>query len=587
MRTTELEIERKFLILSDSPELATILAKSDYYLIRQGYFPTDSIEYSDRVRLIYGCGFEKAERTRKTGLSALERNEETEPLDFKEGIILYESAPWKIEKTRFNFGRFELDVFQGPLAGLKILEIELEHTDEEIELPPGLELREVTDDPRYLNMNLAQLGSLEELGMYVADKFTFVLDAGIAYCQERIVDLIKKNDGLVILPVAGPSASGKTSRVSAVLASGFGNKAAILKMDDYFIGRERMVELGLGDNFDSPYAVDMQLFAEHLKELALGNTIQKPTYSFETGQRVGTESFVPPPLLLIVDGIFALHPMLAELYDFSVFVDVSTHGALWRRLLRDTERTGQSGEDIFVQFAQMVHPASGLYVDPQKDFADVIIENEMVPHEEMRFEDEREVAVKVLLSENPEDGRPEFSFSEAFEMFTELGCKPTERDSVSQIDTYYYFPTTAIMLDTEIVRVRVERSDDSSSLTLTYKGPRDDRDFSRGKRSIKFHRDMNAQEVRGLLVGMGYRAMDTTPHGTTVEKLRYFYSYPPDSTITLAFDMVFFPFHRNFIEIQGESYEGVMRVVKRFKELGVPAELLTRASYLELYLLSQ
>ena len=53
----------------------------------------------------------------------------------------------------------EIDVFESP-PGLVILEVELEHDDEVVELPAWLgEWREVTDDPAYLNANLARLGA--------------------------------------------------------------------------------------------------------------------------------------------------------------------------------------------------------------------------------------------------------------------------------------------------------------------------------------------------------------------------------------------------------------------------------------------
>lgn len=64
-----------------------------------------------------------------------------------------------IEKIRFTIDRWELDRFLGPLDGLTLLEIELEHEDEPIPEPPtGVKvLREVTDDKRFVSGRLARM----------------------------------------------------------------------------------------------------------------------------------------------------------------------------------------------------------------------------------------------------------------------------------------------------------------------------------------------------------------------------------------------------------------------------------------------
>lgn len=71
-----------------------------------------------------------------------------------------------IEKTRYNFpfaGKiFELDVYQGELSGLVVLEVELQHRDDKVEMPPGWDVEEVTDDPRYKNRNLAEPGAMKQ-----------------------------------------------------------------------------------------------------------------------------------------------------------------------------------------------------------------------------------------------------------------------------------------------------------------------------------------------------------------------------------------------------------------------------------------
>jgi len=64
-----------------------------------------------------------------------------------------------LEKTRYREpwgGRtWEIDVFEGENAGLVVAEIELASAADDVQLPPWAG-KEVSDDPRYFNSNLAQ-----------------------------------------------------------------------------------------------------------------------------------------------------------------------------------------------------------------------------------------------------------------------------------------------------------------------------------------------------------------------------------------------------------------------------------------------
>ena len=153
------EDERKFRIISWSPEALNMLIENNSTLIRQGFLHLDP---TVRIRLMYGekNGALFTVKERISNIRLLEREEE---IPFIEGQELYDTAQYSLEKMRFTSGRFEIDIFLGKLTGLEMLEIELDNPEEEFDLPEGLELEEVTDDLRYLNVNLAQLSSLDEL----------------------------------------------------------------------------------------------------------------------------------------------------------------------------------------------------------------------------------------------------------------------------------------------------------------------------------------------------------------------------------------------------------------------------------------
>lgn len=78
------------------------------------------------------------------------------PADAAELLAL---APWRIRKTRHRLpGGIELDVFEGPHAGLVVAEIEVEDLGSAPAAPPGWTWRDVSSDVRYVNRMLAEHG---------------------------------------------------------------------------------------------------------------------------------------------------------------------------------------------------------------------------------------------------------------------------------------------------------------------------------------------------------------------------------------------------------------------------------------------
>jgi adenylate cyclase len=68
-------------------------------------------------------------------------------------------APWRIEKTRWEGpDGIELDVFEGPHAGLVLAELEVDDPSQRPAAPAGWEWRDVSHDVRYVNRALAEFG---------------------------------------------------------------------------------------------------------------------------------------------------------------------------------------------------------------------------------------------------------------------------------------------------------------------------------------------------------------------------------------------------------------------------------------------
>jgi adenylate cyclase len=145
------EIERRFLCRVERPD--ALRAASGRSEIRQGYLTEG--EPAVRVRARDG----EYLLTIKAG-RGLVRDEVEVVVDEESGEKLFEMAgDRQVEKVRYVIDRWEVDVFRGPLEGLVMAEVELRSPGEPLpSVPAGIALlRDVTDDPRFTNQNLARL----------------------------------------------------------------------------------------------------------------------------------------------------------------------------------------------------------------------------------------------------------------------------------------------------------------------------------------------------------------------------------------------------------------------------------------------
>lgn len=145
-----IEIERKFLVRDRS-----VLAGSEGLGYRQGYLSLDPAR-TVRVR-VAGPHAYLTVKGRASGPSRAEFEYEIPLADGEALLGLCE--PSLIEKTRHRVahaGRtWEVDVFDGANQGLVVAEVELPSADATVVLPDWVG-DEVTDDPRYVNANLAR-----------------------------------------------------------------------------------------------------------------------------------------------------------------------------------------------------------------------------------------------------------------------------------------------------------------------------------------------------------------------------------------------------------------------------------------------
>ncbi|NJM33859.1 MAG: CYTH domain-containing protein [Rhodomicrobium sp.] len=149
-----IEIERRFLVKSSAWQRSA----SPPHRIKQAYL-TINDAVSVRVRLVDGGN---AFLTIKSAASGIERAEFDYPIPRADaGQLIAFRTGALIEKLRYGLAmdraRWEIDVFEGELAGLVIAEIELDSKDRHIDRPHWLG-EEITEDSRYANASLARYG---------------------------------------------------------------------------------------------------------------------------------------------------------------------------------------------------------------------------------------------------------------------------------------------------------------------------------------------------------------------------------------------------------------------------------------------
>ena len=155
----KVEIERKFLIQSVPQDVVSFSEKR----IVQGYITGRQDKTEVRLRKKGDESF----LTVKSG-QGLAREETEVELSKKQFNTLWPlTKDRRIEKIRYEIrikgAVVELDIYQGPLEGLKIAEIEFPSVKESESFePPDWFSSEVTEDESYKNKNLAGFGLPEK-----------------------------------------------------------------------------------------------------------------------------------------------------------------------------------------------------------------------------------------------------------------------------------------------------------------------------------------------------------------------------------------------------------------------------------------
>lgn len=177
-----------------------------------------------------------------------------------------------------------------------------------------------------------------------------------------------------LVAIVGGSASGKTW-LADHLSSQLAGLAARVSLDDFYRDLGGLAsEIRSATNFDHPESIDWPLFSDAISRLAAGNSVDTPGYSFESHARGTVWRRCDPMALVLVDGLWLLHPSAPRLgFERSVYVDCPASVRLARRVERDQRERGRKPESIRAQFASHVEPMHVEHVEPQRNLAHLVL----------------------------------------------------------------------------------------------------------------------------------------------------------------------------------------------------------------------
>ncbi|XP_022968503.1 uridine-cytidine kinase C-like isoform X1 [Cucurbita maxima] len=185
--------------------------------------------------------------------------------------------------------------------------------------------------------------------------------------------LAQKNEGIILVGLAGPSGAGKTVFTEKIM--NFMPSIAIISMDDYN-DASRIVD----GNFDDPRLTDYDTLLQNVQDLKAGKQVQVPIYDFKSSSRIGYRTVeAPSSRIVIIEGIYALNERLRPLLDLRVSVRGGVHFDLVKRVLRDIQRAGQEPEEIIHQISETVYPMYKAFIEPDLETAHIKIINKFNP----------------------------------------------------------------------------------------------------------------------------------------------------------------------------------------------------------------
>jgi uridine kinase len=183
---------------------------------------------------------------------------------------------------------------------------------------------------------------------------------------------------MFLIGIAGGSGSGKTTFAKKILQRVGDPGVALLHQDSYYLASPPSEPRVHGEpNFDHPGAFDWALLREHLARLKSGGSVEVPVYDYRSCARLAESEPVGPCRAIILEGIFALWDAeIRDLFDIKLYLHVEADIRFIRRLHRDVRERGRSLDGIIRQYYDTVRPMHREFLEPTRQYADLVVGEE-------------------------------------------------------------------------------------------------------------------------------------------------------------------------------------------------------------------
>ncbi len=184
---------------------------------------------------------------------------------------------------------------------------------------------------------------------------------------------------VVTVGIAGPTGSGKSTLARRV-ARHLRMPVTIMHQDNYYYDLSHLPEEERArTNFDVPEALEWSLLVEHLDALRAGRPVDVPVYQFDTHTRRAdtTQRLTAHPVLILEGTLVLWDASIRERLDLKAYVHVDPEMALRRRINRDMRTRGRTLQDVHRQFDEQVRPMTQRYIEPTRQYADVVLDGSL------------------------------------------------------------------------------------------------------------------------------------------------------------------------------------------------------------------